>query len=132
MRNSRARRETIMAWLAWGVGFELSDVGRRTGLQQEYLRLVDDLAYDEELRQRYGRSGVDAMLVTYAITDPRHAAPTGAPPKDVSQRVGRDRCGRDDRSPVLPGPAGTRSGGARRLSRRRDPPSPRGLAMIDG
>jgi hypothetical protein len=60
-----------MAWLAWGVGFELSDVGRRTGLQQEYLRLVDDLAYDEELRQRYGRSGVDAMLLTYAITDPR-------------------------------------------------------------
>jgi hypothetical protein len=58
-------------WLTLGFGWEMRDrdrveqlIGRRDRVQTEAV------ADDETLRDRYRRSGIDAVLLTLAIVDP--------------------------------------------------------------
>ena len=59
-----------MPWLEFGMGVETSDHIRTQWLLNQYFGRVDDLAHDDELRQRYQRAGIDAVFLSWSILDP--------------------------------------------------------------
>ncbi len=54
-----------------GAGFELSDLNRGQKLVRTHMSLTEHLVFDQpELKERYRRSGIEAVLFIYAIRSP--------------------------------------------------------------